>query len=110
MSDTHSADPSDGGGEFAPTDPRSGGQVASGPLGANIVHLTVAQAASNICMMLTNLALVRFSKPMDPDDAENRANYLVGDGVVVLEAMLSRDGRTVLLQTTDRTPGESYSI
>ena len=57
-----------------------------------------------------NLALVKFSKPMDPDDAENRSNYLVGDGVVVLEATLSRDGRTVLLQTTDRTPGESYSI
>ncbi len=42
-----------------------------------------------------NLALVKFSKPMDSDDAEDRANYTVGDGVVVLEATLSRDGRTV---------------
>ncbi len=57
-----------------------------------------------------NLALVKFSKPVNPDDAENRANYTVGDDVVVLEATLSRDGRTVLLKTTDRTPGESYSI
>ena len=57
-----------------------------------------------------NLALVRFSKPVDPGDAEDRANYVVGDGVVVLEATLSRDGRTVLLKTTDRTPGELYPI
>ncbi len=57
-----------------------------------------------------NLALVRFSKPVDPGDAENRDNYAVGDSVVVLEATLSRDGRTVLLKTTDRTPGESYSL
>ncbi len=57
-----------------------------------------------------NLALVRFSKPVDPNDAEDRANYLVGSGVVVLEATLSRDGRTVLLKTTARTPGMSYSI
>jgi len=57
-----------------------------------------------------NLALVRFSKPVDPNDAEDRANYLVGDDVVVLEAALSRDGRTVLLKTTARTPGVRYSI
>jgi len=57
-----------------------------------------------------NLALVTFSKPVDPGDAEDRDNYDVGDGVEVLEATLSRDGRTVLLKTTDRTPGESYSL
>ncbi|MFH1689330.1 MAG: lamin tail domain-containing protein [Candidatus Eisenbacteria bacterium] len=57
-----------------------------------------------------NLALVVFSEPVDPADAENHSNYTVGGGVTVLEATLSRDGRTVLLRTTDRTPGASYSI
>ena len=57
-----------------------------------------------------NLALVVFSEPVDPVEAENRSNYTVGGGVMVLEATLSRNGRTVLLSTTDRTPGESYSI
>ena len=57
-----------------------------------------------------NLALVEFSEPMDPVEAENRSNYVIGDGVAVLEATLSRNGRTVLLHTDDRPPGESYSM
>ncbi|MCK4511863.1 lamin tail domain-containing protein, partial [bacterium] len=57
-----------------------------------------------------NLALVKFSKPMNPGAAADTANYSVGDSVVVREATLSRDGRTVLLKTTARTPGQLYSI
>ncbi len=57
-----------------------------------------------------SLALVEFSEPVDPVDAENRYNYTVGGGVTVVEATLSRNGRTVLLKTTERTPGVSYSI
>jgi len=56
------------------------------------------------------LALIEFSEPVDPGDAENRSNYVLGGGVTVLDAMLSRDGRTVLLRTTARVPGEAYDI
>ncbi|MCK4410489.1 MAG: lamin tail domain-containing protein, partial [Candidatus Eisenbacteria sp.] len=57
-----------------------------------------------------SLALVKFSEPVDPDEAEDCFNYVIGDGVAVLEAALSRDGRTVLLKTTDRIPGETYTL
>jgi len=57
-----------------------------------------------------NIAIVVFSEPVDPDDAVDLVNYAIGDGVMVTDVQLSRDGRTVLLYTTDRTPGVSYSI
>ncbi len=66
--------------------------------------VNVASGASH------NLALVEFTEPVDPDGAEDRSNYIMGGGVDVLEATLSRDGRTVLLTTTDRIPGESYTL
>jgi hypothetical protein len=61
-----------------------------------------------------NLALVVFNEPVDIDAAEDRGNYVITDtlgaDVVVFDAELSRDGRTVLLRTADRVPGVPYSI
>jgi hypothetical protein len=69
-----------------------------------------APAVSRASGASHNLALVVFNEPVDLDSAEDRSNYAIGNGVAVLEAELSRDGRTVLLKTTDRSPGEAYSM
>ena len=61
-----------------------------------------------------NLALVKFSEPVDLYDAEAATNYVVigdvGDSIDVVAAELSRDRRTVLLTTTSRIPGELYAL
>jgi len=88
--------------DFSLAAPTPGGQNPSSDVSSPTV--LVASGASH------NLALVEFTEPVDPDDAENRNNYVLGGGVTILEAALSRDGRTVLLRTTDRVPGEAYDI
>ncbi|MCK4512115.1 lamin tail domain-containing protein, partial [bacterium] len=73
----------------------------------------IADAGNSLPGVSHNLALIEFSEPVDPDEAVDISNYFVGDvrdSVHMLEAVLSRDGRTVLLTTTDRTPGEPYSV
>ncbi len=83
------------------------------PTSDELAPTVIADANNNLPGVSHNLVLIEFSEPVDPDDAVDLSNYLVGDvrdSVHMLEAVLSRDGRTVLLTTTDRTPGESYSI
>jgi hypothetical protein len=53
-----------------------------------------------------DLALVVFGEPVVREEAETRSNYDLGDAVTVNVARLSRDGRTVLLETTPRAPGD----
>lgn len=57
-----------------------------------------------------DFALVTFSEPVDESDAENLSNYNLGRDGLVLDAMLSRDGRTVLLTTERREPGDSHGL
>lgn len=57
-----------------------------------------------------DLALIVFSEPVEEEEAETRTNYDLGGAATVLEAELSRDGRTVLLRTTPREPGDETPL
>jgi hypothetical protein len=53
--------------------------------------------------------LVKFSEPLDPEEAVDTSHYSV-EGLSLHEAWLSRDGRTVLLQTDGQTPDHLYAV
>jgi hypothetical protein len=57
-----------------------------------------------------DIVLVVFAEPVMREEAETRSNYDLGDAVTVLAANLSRDGRTVLLHTSPRTPGDATAL
>ena len=53
--------------------------------------------------------VVEFNEPLDSGEATDCAHYVI-DGLDVEDAWLSRDGRTVLLQTTPQVLDETYAI
>ncbi len=53
---------------------------------------------------------VVFNEPIDADDATDLSSYSIAGGVSVLNAWLSRDGRTVLLKTDAQTPDQPYDL
>ena len=85
------------------------------PVSDESAPTVIAYASNNLVGVSHDLALVEFSEPIDLGDAPADSSYFVfvgdvEDSIGVLEVVLSRDGRTVLLTTTDRTPGKPYSI
>ncbi len=53
--------------------------------------------------------LVEFNEPVDGETGVDEANYVI-DGLPVLDAWLSRDRRTVLLDTDAQVPDQFYDI
>jgi hypothetical protein len=51
-----------------------------------------------------------FSEPLDPESANNPANYTIGEGLEVLSASYRNVGRQVTLTTSKQEPGMTYSI
>ncbi len=61
--------------------------------------------------MLGDMALeVTFSRMVDRLSAENRQNYLISNGVVVLSAEVGLSGTKVVLETSRHQPGVAYTI
>ena len=57
----------------------------------------------------SNQVLIAFSEPIDPATAQNVDNYNLGPGIIVLNAQLQADGRSVLLTTEQALPEGSPS-
>lgn len=55
-------------------------------------------------------ALVTFSEPVEPNSAQNPANYRIDGGVMVTQALLTTDPRIVLLRTSAHTNGRAYTL
>ena len=53
---------------------------------------------------------ITFSKAVDPVTAEDVSNYAISDGITVLAASLSPDGRTVTLTTSALSDGITYTL
>ena len=51
-----------------------------------------------------------FSEPINLADATNAANYTLSGGLVVSNAVLLLDRRTVILTTSPQTPGSNYTV
>ncbi|MBX3746681.1 MAG: hypothetical protein KF833_15340 [Verrucomicrobiae bacterium] len=56
-----------------------------------------------------NQVRLRFSEPLDPLTAANPATYRIA-GLNLVEAVLSADGREVVLETSPQTHGTRYSV
>jgi len=69
-----------------------------------------APSASSAASVADVFATVTFSEPMDPETATDAGSYVATGGISVLEAWLSRDGRTALLRTDPQTPDQSYGL
>lgn len=57
----------------------------------------------------TGFVLVEFNEPLEEESAVDLANYEIG-GLAISNAWLSRDERTVLLETAAQVPDQSYDI
>lgn len=53
---------------------------------------------------------VQFSEPVDPNTAQNAANYSISPSLAVTAAVLQADGRTVRLTTARQTLQASYTV
>jgi hypothetical protein len=58
----------------------------------------------------STFALVVFNEPVDRSDAEDSGNYTFSHGLGSRRAWLSRDERTVLIETDPQAPDTTYSI
>lgn len=58
----------------------------------------------------STFAVVGFNEPVDRSDAENVDNYVISGGVRSHRAWLSRDERTVLIETDSQAPDSTYSV
>jgi len=54
--------------------------------------------------------LVEFTEPVDPEDAVDLGNYEINARLEILDAVLSRDGRTVLLSTDTQEASTAYTL
>jgi hypothetical protein len=71
---------------------------------------TFAPSVSTASGAGLDFVIVKFSEPVDESDAVNLSNYNLGRDGLILDATLSRDGRTVLLRTERRAPGDSHEL
>jgi hypothetical protein len=60
-------------------------------------------------LTLTNITLI-FSEAINSADATNTANYVLSGGLIVSNAALLVDRRTVILTTSPQTPGSNYTV
>lgn len=51
-----------------------------------------------------------FSEPIRLEDATNATNYILSGGLIVSNAVLLADRKTVVLTTSSQTPGDSYTV
>jgi len=70
----------------------------------------VPPTASNVRIVNPTTVEVLFSEPVTFGSAQNKANYLINNGIVVSNAVLQNDTRTVNLSTTPHVSGATYAI
>lgn len=70
----------------------------------------LAPRAATVAPVADVFLTVAFSEPVDADDAADLSSYSLTGGLSVLDAWLSRDGRTVLLKTDAQAPGQPYDL
>ncbi len=71
---------------------------------------TTPPQLTNVTVLdLTHIDAV-FNERLDSNSAEDRSNYQINNGVQVLQARVSSDGRQVQLTTTPHQGGTTYSL
>ncbi len=80
------------------------------PGAVNVPGDELVPAVVNVAPVADVFVTVVFSEPVDADDATDLSSYSLAGGVSVLDAWLSRDGRTVLLKTDAQVPDQSYDL
>ena len=71
---------------------------------------TLAPQAAAVVGVADRFATVTFTEPVDAEDATDLSSYTASGGVTLLDAWLSRDGRTVLLRTDAQVPDQQYGL
>ena len=74
--------------------------------GADVSPPTISSVTSNSA----NNVLVAFSEPVEQGSAETVSNYLIDQAVVINNASLQADGRSVLLSTSTLTSDNPYTL
>lgn len=57
----------------------------------------------------TSIALT-FSEPLDINSAQTNSNYSINNGIIVNSAIISADGKTVTLSTTQNSANQTYTV
>ena len=80
--------------------------------GASLTVLSDTEAPTLTAVAATNDTRIdiTFSEPVNPNSAENVANYQVDYGIVVTAANLNADGRTVSLTVSPLAPDTVYTV
>ncbi len=79
------------------------------PGSANFVHDGKPPTIRSVETGGTGFVILRFMESVDTDTATDPLNYVI-DGLTISEAWISRDQRTVLLETDVQTPDNVYDI
>lgn len=51
-----------------------------------------------------------FSEPLDINSAQTKSNYSINNGIIVNSAIISADGKTVTLSTTQNIANQTYTV
>ncbi|WP_409341595.1 S-layer homology domain-containing protein [Paenibacillus sp. MBLB4367] len=70
-------------------------------------ELPIAQSAATVTSQLLRIF---FNHPVDSDSATTISHYTIDNGLPVLDAKVSEDGRSVFITTPRTTPGMIYQI
>ncbi|MDB6041402.1 MAG: exported protein of unknown function [Verrucomicrobiales bacterium] len=87
-----------------------------GALTSSVATLTVTTDVTSPALRAVGntgnpqLLTVVFSEPLDPASASTASHYSIDPGISVLAARLVGDGRTVILETSQMSPGVSYNL
>ncbi len=71
---------------------------------------TVAPEVKRLSMDSRDKIVIELSEPVTAATAENVANYTISEGATITAAVLSADGKTVILSCGDLDPVKSYTV